>query len=368
MTDRHLLYIAGGGTGGHLMPALAMAEFSRKSWPELDIEFIGVERGLEAELLPKRKESVFLLKMHGISGAGLWQKARVLAWELPYSIYRIMKHWQSRRPDLVVGVGGYASVAAALAAALQRVPLVLYEQNAIAGMSNRYLARFCKKIMLGFSEAEKRLPKNKCIHTGNLVSHSISRLHWQPHNPPQLLVLGGSQGAAFLNSQLPKACRLLAEQGMHFTVAHIAGDQPAGVEAIRSAYQDAGIKAKVMGFHNQMPAFYDSGDLLIARGGAMTVSESAAAGLPCIFIPLPNAADYHQLRNADVLVKAGAATMLEQSEATPSRLANMIKSLMARPEVLDQMSRAAKLAVPDDTWKRQSTVLSEWLGATVVSA
>ncbi|MFQ5355944.1 MAG: undecaprenyldiphospho-muramoylpentapeptide beta-N-acetylglucosaminyltransferase [Mariprofundaceae bacterium] len=368
MTDRHLLYIAGGGTGGHLMPALAMAEFSRKSWPELDIEFIGVERGLEADILPKRKESVFLLKMHGISGAGLWQKLRVLAWELPYSTYRIMKHWQPRRPDLVVGVGGYASVAAALAAALQRIPLVLYEQNAIAGMSNRHLVRFCKKIMLGFSEADKLLPKNKCIHTGNLVSRSISGLHWQPHDPPQLLVLGGSQGASFFNSQLPRACRLLTEQGVRFTVAHIAGDQPAGIEAIRSAYQDAGIKAKVMGFHHQMPDFYASGDLLIARGGAMTVSEAAAAGLPCIFIPLPNAADFHQHRNADALVQAGAATMLEQSEATPAQLANMIKNYLARPEVLKQMSRAAKQAVPDDAWKQQSAVLSQWLGTTAVSA
>jgi UDP-N-acetylglucosamine--N-acetylmuramyl-(pentapeptide) pyrophosphoryl-undecaprenol N-acetylglucosamine transferase len=358
-----LLCIAGGGTGGHLIPALLMAEFSRQSWPGLDIEFIGVERGLETTLLPERKETALFLQMHGVSGAGLWQKLRVLAWELPSSIYRIMKHWRSCRPDLVVGVGGYASVAAALAAALQRIPLVLYEQNAVAGMSNRILARFSKKIMLGFAEAAERLPEDKCVYTGNLVSRAISRLQWKRHTPPCLLVLGGSQGAMFLNEQLPKACALLSAQGLKLKVMHIAGNRPEAIEATRAAYREAGVSAEVMGFHRQMQDFYAGGDLLIARSGAMTVSETAAAGMPCIYIPLPGAADHHQHRNAGVLVGIGAAVMLEQDEATPERIADTIATLLNHPEELEHMSRAAKQAMPADAWARQSTVLSRWLGA-----
>jgi len=364
MTGRRLLCIAGGGTGGHVMPALAMAERSRASWPALDVEFIGVERGLEAELLPRRGESVLLLRMHAISGAGFWQRISVFGWELPAAVCRISRHWwASRRPDLVVAVGGYASVAAALTAILLGIPLVLYEQNSVAGMVNRRLARFCRKIMLGFAEASGSLPKGKSIYTGNIVSGEISSVQRQPHDPPCLLVLGGSQGAMFLNSEVPKACRLLASQGYAFSIFHIAGERPGAIETIRAAYREANIKAEVTGFHYQMPSFYARGDLLIARSGAMTVSEAAAAGMPSIFIPLPGAADNHQFCNATALANAGGAVIVEQNRADPVKLANMIRDHLAHPDILERMSQRAREWAPVNAWERQSSVLSQWLGS-----
>lgn len=364
MTGRRLLCIAGGGTGGHVMPALVMAERSRASWPGLDVEFIGAERGLEAELLPGRGETVLLLRIHAVSGAGFWQRISVLGWELPAAVCRISWHWwSSRRPDLVVAVGGYASVAAALTAILLRIPLVLYEQNAVAGMVNRRLARFCRKIMLGFAEASKSLPEGKCIYTGNIVSGDISSVQRQPHDPPRLLVLGGSQGAMFLNSEVPRACRLLARKGYIFSVFHIAGERPGTIKAVRAAYREANIKAEVVGFHNQMSSFYAQGDLLIARSGAMTVSEAAAAGMPSIFIPLPGAADNHQYHNAKALARAGGASILEQGRADAIKLADVIRDHLAHPDILERMSQRARDWAPVNAWEQQSSVLSQWLGS-----
>jgi len=363
MSSRRLLCIAGGGTGGHVMPALTLAGKSRALWQELDVEFIGAERGLEAILLPERGESVLLLRMHSIAGAGLWQKIRVLGWELPAAIYRIRNHWQSRRPDLVVAVGGYASVAAALAAILLGIPLVLHEQNAIAGMVNRQLGRFCRKIMLGFAEAARNLPEGKCHYTGNVVSEAISSIKRQPHEPPCLLVLGGSQGATFLNSEVPVACQLLAKQGYAFTVFHIAGNRPGMVESVRANYREANIKAEVMGFHDNISAFYARGDLLIARSGAMTVCEAAAAGLPAIFIPLPGAADDHQLLNAMALATAGGAVIVEQGRADTVNLANTIRDHLTCRNILDRMSRCATNWAPTHAWEQQSALLSQWLDA-----
>ncbi|MDQ6971817.1 MAG: glycosyltransferase, partial [Mariprofundaceae bacterium] len=145
------LCIAGGGTGGHVFPALALADAARGRWSGLHVSFIGAERGLEARLLPERGEDVLLLTMHSVQGAGMAQKVRVLFWELPRAVLSIWAHWRSARPHLVVGVGGYASVAGVLAAVLRRIPVVLYEQNAIPGMVNRRLAPFCRSILVGFS-------------------------------------------------------------------------------------------------------------------------------------------------------------------------------------------------------------------------
>jgi len=361
MTARALLCIAGGGTGGHVMPALALADAARRRWTGLDVEFVGAERGLEARLLPERGEHVLLIAMHAFQGAGLRQKLRVLAWELPRAIWRIHRHWRNRRPRIVVGVGGYASVAGVAAAVLGRTPVVLYEQNAIPGMVNRRLATWCERIMLGFPEAAARLPANKCVVTGNIVDPDIAGIRWRQHNPPRLVILGGSQGAAVLNRAIPEACALLRRKGHAFTVTHVAGEGGSRIQEVRAAYGRADVPATVLGFCRDMPALYESADLMIARAGAMTVTEAAIIGLPALFIPLSHAADDHQRHNAAALTGCGAAEMLDEHQLSPSTLASRIEALMFDGARLLAMHKAARNAACPDAEARQLDVLAAWL-------
>ncbi|MES0370672.1 MAG: undecaprenyldiphospho-muramoylpentapeptide beta-N-acetylglucosaminyltransferase [Mariprofundaceae bacterium] len=358
MTTIPNLCIAGGGTGGHVMPALALADAARAAWPELKVTFIGAERGLEARLLPERGEDALLLTMHSVQGAGLGQKLRVLFWELPMAVLKVRKQWKNNRPHLVVGVGGYASVTGVLAALTSSIPVILYEQNAVPGLVNRKLTRFCKAIMLGFADAARLLPAGKTIITGNIVRESIAEVNWQSHTPPRLLILGGSQGAAFLNESVPAACGQLKEKGREFQVTHIAGKNESSIE---QAYRDAGIDADVLGFCNDMPNFYTSGDLMIARSGAMTVGEAAICGIPTIYVPLPHAADQHQYYNAKSIADQGAAIILEQKNSSVPELATQIEALLFDASRLNKMSQAAKTASYVNAKEKQLDALQSFL-------
>jgi len=358
------LCIAGGGTGGHVFPALALGDAVRRRWPGIAVSFIGAKRGLEAKLMPERGEQVFLLSMHSVQGAGLTQKLRVLAWELPCAVFSIIRQWSGNKPNLVVGVGGYASVAGVLAAFLSRIPVVLYEQNAVPGMVNRKLVRFCRRIMLGFAEAAGCLPVDKTDYTGNLVSAAIRGVRRKPAQPPHLIVLGGSQGAQVLNDNLPDACRLLRDAGREFRVTHVAGS--AGrVAPLVQAYRLAGVDAEVLDFCRDMPALYAGADLMLARSGAMTVCEAAAVGLPAIFVPLPHAADNHQYFNAASLVDAGGAMLIEQHAMSAGRLAGVLGELLFDAGRLEAMGHAARSAQPADSEQRILGVLAVWLEVAV---
>jgi len=355
------LCIAGGGTGGHVMPALALADAARERWPELHISFIGAERGLEARLLPERGESVMLLDMHGVKGAGLLQRLRVLCWELPKAVVAIRRQWKGQRPDLLVGVGGYASISGVAAALISRIPVVLYEQNAMPGLVNRTLARFCRSIMLGFSEATAHLSGGtRMSATGNIVREVVAETRWVPHQPPRLLVLGGSQGARVLNQTVPLACEALAYAGREFVVTHIAGNDEAATAA-REIYLRAGIQAEILSFCDDMPAFYASGSLMVARSGAMTVSEAAICGMPSLFVPLPHAADDHQRFNAESLASAGGAVVLDQASVTAASLAEAVEAHLFDESRLGEMSRAAQSWAPFDAKEKQLNVLAEFL-------
>lgn len=343
----NLLCIAGGGTGGHVFPALALADIARRHWPHLQVSFIGAERGLESRLLPERGEQALFLTMHSVQGAGAGQRLRVLLWELPRAVLRIWKYWRAARPKLVVGVGGYASVAGVVAAILRRIPVVLYEQNAVAGLVNRKLARFSQGVLLGFAEAADGLPQHKCSYIGNLVPQAIRDIRWQSHRPPRLLVLGGSQGAQFMNETVPAACQLLKRTGQSFTVTHVAGEAAGRVETIEGIYRNAGIDAEVIGFCRDMPGLYAKGDLMIARAGAMSVSEAAVVGMPAIFVPLPGAADNHQRHNADSLASCGAAILVDQKGCNADLLADEVEALLFDRGRLKAMSEASVRSVPE---------------------
>ncbi|GAV19532.1 UDP-N-acetylglucosamine--N-acetylmuramyl-(pentapeptide) pyrophosphoryl-undecaprenol N-acetylglucosamine transferase [Mariprofundus micogutta] len=361
MSRKPLLCIAGGGTGGHVMPALALADAARDRWPELQVSFIGAERGLEARLLPERGEQVLLLAMHGVKGAGLLQKLRVLLWELPKSVVSIRKAWKQQRPDLLVGVGGYASISGVAAALISRIPVVLYEQNAMPGLVNRTLSRFCKRIMLGFAEATAHLSGGtRMSATGNIVRQVIADVQWQAHAMPRLLVLGGSQGAQVLNQTVPLSCEMLVNEGREFEITHVAGNE-AAAKLAREIYQRAGLKAEVLPFCNDMPAFYASGSLMVARSGAMTVSEAAVCGMPTLFVPLPHAADDHQRFNAESLACVGGAVVLSQQELSAESLAATIDEHLFDEKKLAVMSRSAQAWAPFDASDKQLNVLAEFL-------
>lgn len=354
------LCIAGGGTGGHVFPALALADVARRRWPGLQVSFIGAERGLEAKLLPERGEQVLLLSMHSVQGAGMAQKLRVLFWELPRAVLGIWRTWRPARPHLVIGVGGYASVAGVIAAVMRRIPVVLYEQNAVPGMVNRRLARFCDAVMLGFAVAARHLPGISCEYTGNLVADPIRRTKRQAHELPHLIVLGGSQGAQVFNENLPAVCRLLHKAGHDFRVTHVAGASERATSLV-DAYAEAGVDAEVLDFCRDMPALYARADLMLARAGAMTVCESAAVGLPAIFVPLPHAADNHQYHNAQAVVAVGGAVLVEQRELDAAMLAGLIEELLFDEKRLSKMGEAARGAQPADSEARMLNILGRWL-------
>ncbi|MDQ6989330.1 MAG: undecaprenyldiphospho-muramoylpentapeptide beta-N-acetylglucosaminyltransferase [Mariprofundaceae bacterium] len=360
-----LICIAGGGTGGHVMPALALADAARAHWSHVEVSFIGAERGLEAKLLPERGEEVLLLAMHSIQGAGWLQRIRVLLWQLPCAVWRILMTWRlQRKPQVVVGVGGYASVAGVIAALLVRIPVVLYEQNAIPGLVNRLLYRFCRCMMLGFASAQQHLPQHaqKTVVTGNVIRQAIQDVTYQIPARPCLLVMGGSQGAMFLNQTVPLACVALAEQGLDFSVVHLVGAGDGRVDAVHEVYAQAAIQADVRHYCDDMPALFSQGSLMIARSGAMTVGEVAAVAMPAFFVPLPSAADQHQYYNALSLADVGAAEIIDQQTCTAATLAIQLKNTLFDAEKLQNMAKAAKNHAIVDASARQLQVLQTFVG------
>jgi len=344
------------------MPALALADAARARWPTLKVSFIGAERGLEATLLPERGEQVQLLAMHGVKGAGLVQRLRVLLWELPQAICSIRHKWKTERPDLLVGVGGYASISGVIAALISRIPVVLYEQNAMPGLVNRSLSRCCRCIMLGFAAANDHISQRvHSVVTGNVVREAIAATRWQAHTPARLLVLGGSQGALVLNQTVPQACQLLAREGRAFVVTHIVGADEAALQDVRAMYAQANFEAEVLPFCKDMAAFYASGNLMVARSGAMTVSEAACCGLPSLFVPLPHAADDHQRHNAETLAQAGAAMVLNQTSLNAESLAQYIDKHLFDATRLNDMSQAALGQAPYAAADKQLQVIAKYL-------
>ncbi len=358
--NRRRLCIAGGGTGGHVMPALAIADAVRQRWSHVSVDFIGAERGLEARLLPARGEQVQLLPMHALQGKGTFHQLRVLGWDVPRAVWHILRSWRDGKPDLLLGVGGYASVNGVLAALLARVPVVLYEQNAMPGMVNRRLAAYSQQVMLGFAAAAEHLPGAVVQVTGNIVRQDIAAVSCRPHIPPRLLVMGGSQGAHFLNEHVPLLCAALRRQGRVFSVHHLCGGGQQ-CAMVQQRYDEAGVNARVDAFCEDMADFYRQGDVLIARAGAMTVSEVLACHLPTIFIPLPSAADQHQHHNARQLEAADAALLLDQQTYDEQVWSMTLDNLLFDPMRLMRMRQLLQAITPENPREAQLAVLAPWL-------
>ena len=337
--------IMAGGTGGHVMPALAVAHELRAQGH--NVRWLGTAKGLEARTVPAAGIELFTLPVAGLRGTGA---LRYLS--APVGLLRALVQavglLRRLRPDAVLGLGGYASGPGGVAAFLLRRPLLIHEQNARPGLTNRLLARLAQRVLAGFPGV--RLAGRAAEFTGNPVRGELLDLPppgERLSTAPRLLVLGGSQGAQAINSVVPQALELLKQSGVPLPqVRHQAGRQHA--EGVASDYAARGVPATVDGFIDDMAAAYGAADLAICRAGALTVAELCAVGLGALLIPFPHAADDHQTANARYLAGAGAGVLLPQADLTPLRLAELLGSLLADPVRRLAMAEAARrLARPD---------------------
>lgn len=343
MTGAPILIMAG-GTGGHVFPALALARLLRASSHE--VIWLGTRTGLEARLVPPENIPIEWLSMSGLRGKGV-VTLLLAPFKLAWTIVQALGVMRRRRPGLVVGFGGFVTGPGGVAAWLMRRPLLIHEQNAIAGYSNRCLAHLARRVLTAFPDAFPAGIETRVV--GNPVRAEIVM---QP--PPalrfarregalRLLVVGGSLGAARLNTVVPFAVK---QSGLTLHVRHQAGER--GIEAARKAYAEAGVRAEVSPFIDDMAQAYADADLVICRAGALTISELAAVGVAAILVPFPAAVDDHQTYNAQYLVGEDAAVLIADRELTPERLSAELKSLCAgRGKLLAMAERARLVAKPD---------------------
>ena len=341
-----------GGTGGHIFPALAVAEELRRraqargeSKAACEILFLGTGRGLEDRIIPAAGFALCKIAAAGLKGIGGWRRVRNLL-VLPRSAYETAWLLREFRPDVVVGLGGYLAGPAMLLAALRDIPTLLIEPNAVPGFTNRVLAPMVRVAAVGFEETAE-LYGVKARVTGHAVRRAFASLTPKAHAAPfTVLVLGGSQGSKALNDCVLASLDLLAGASACPRIIHQTGERD--YNAVREAYQVRGLAAEVFAFIEDVPRAFERADLVISRAGATTVAELAVAGKAALLVPFPAATDQHQLANARALERAGAARVIEQKNLTPQRLVSEIGSLLAAPGQLVQMESAARtLSRPD---------------------
>lgn len=322
------ILIAGGGTGGHVIPGLAIARELRDQHVA-EVRFVGTARGLETKLVPENGFPLHLVRSGQLKNVSLATRARTML-DLPLGVLECLRLIRSFRPQVVVGVGGYASGPGMLAAVLLRVPTLAYEPNAVPGMTNRYLGRFVSAAAVNFAQTAPYF-RNAEV-TGVPVRPAIFAVPTRASTSPlRLLVTAGSQGARIFNQTVPKIAAELLATVPGLSIVHQAGSRHA--DSTRAAFAAAGAdpaRCRVEAFLHDMPSEYAAADLVLARAGS-TVAELCAAGRPSVLVPFAAAADDHQRKNAEVLAQAGAAEMVLEREATPDRLRAALQSLLLDP-------------------------------------
>jgi len=351
------LMIAGGGTGGHLFPGVAIAEELRARDPQAAIRFVGTARGIEARVLPELGEDLALIEVSGLKTVGVWGAIKGL-FRLPRALWQARRLVKQFAPDAVIGVGGYASGPVVLMARLRGIPTAICEQNSIPGLTNKILGKVVRAIFLSFEESRRFFKPRKVVLTGNPVRRDLLQRLLEPATSDQpadklhVLVCGGSLGAVAVNELAGKAlCTLAKEQPI--AIVHQTGDK--GLAATRELYAQAGVEAECSAFIKDMAAAYHRADLIIGRAGATTVAELAIAGKPAIFIPYPFAADDHQTINAREMANAGAALSFPQDTLTADKLVDALRPLLV-PAKREAMAAAMKaLAKP-----RAAAAVVDW--------
>lgn len=351
------MIVAGGGTGGHLFPGLAVAEHLRFGQGD-DVLFVGSVYGIESRVIPRTAFPFRALTVRGLRGRG-WRGVLQLVWQQPVAIWNAWRIVGEFGAQIIVGVGGYASFPIVFAAWLRRIPSVLLEQNARPGLANRVLSRIARRVCTTFPGAEAYLPAAKVVLTGNPV---------RPF-PPQavastggftILVFGGSQGARRINEAMSTAAPALAARIPGLRIVHQTGRDD--LERTQQHYRDGAIDAEVLSFIDDMGSAYARADLVICRAGATTLAELTALGKPSILVPYPFAADDHQRANAEVLVAGGAAVMVLDRELTADGLVAVVAELAADRTRLQTMGAAARKLGRPDAAERVVAICREVVG------
>jgi UDP-N-acetylglucosamine--N-acetylmuramyl-(pentapeptide) pyrophosphoryl-undecaprenol N-acetylglucosamine transferase len=343
------IVIAGGGTGGHLYPGIAVAREVLVRQPAATISFAGTANGIEARVMPREGFALDLIRSGGLKGKSVVDRARG-AMLIPLGLIDAWRIVSARRPDLVVGVGGYSSGPVVLVAAWRGVPTMLLEQNAVPGLTNRLLSRVVQAAAVSF-ESAKAFFGSKAFVSGNPVRPEFLDAAGPKESSldaavTRVLVFGGSQGAHAINVAMVEAAEELAVRGPHLRITHQTGERD--VEMVRAAYAHAGLAADVQPFLHDMGRQLGQADLVVCRAGATTLAEITAAGRAAILIPLPTATDDHQRKNAEALVAGGAADLLLQRDLTGAVLAERIVGLAGDRARRERMAAAARgLGRPD---------------------
>ena len=357
--------IAGGGTGGHLFPGIALAKALRKSDMTIEILFVGTKKGIESKVLPKegfKLKTVTSASLFGKKGLDKWVSWLKLAVGCVQSIVFLIRN----RPNLVVGVGGYVSVPLVFSAWLLRIPILIHEQNVFPGMANKLLGKIADKVAVSYKESKNFFSKKKVEVTGNMIDEKLC----QPKEgfPPTskkpfgILILGGSQGAHSINMAMVEALDLLSERKERLYITHQTGD--ADYENVKRKYSEKGFSANIMAFITDMPVRYRLASLVICRSGATTLAEVTAVGKVSTLIPFPYAANNHQEHNARVIETANAGEVILDKEVCGERLAKSIKKAMDQPETLVRMeSNSYRLGIRDGSEKVREICL-ELMSAT----
>jgi UDP-N-acetylglucosamine--N-acetylmuramyl-(pentapeptide) pyrophosphoryl-undecaprenol N-acetylglucosamine transferase len=345
------LMIAGGGTGGHIYPAIAIAREFLARDATRKVVFVGTERGLEKTIVPKAGFPLEFISVGGLKGKGGLDLIRNL-FRLPLGFIQAWKVISKHRPNIVLGVGGYSSGPVLTAAGMRRIPTIIHEANAFPGLTNRVLARFTTAVAVAFAEALPRMKRNDGVITGNPIRKEFFEVRnaasSQPRNP-RLLIFGGSQGSKILNEAMTGALLFLARLKDSLEIVHQTG--PNNLAPVQQAYkQSAFAHARVVPYLDPMVDEIAAADLVVSRAGAMTVGELSAAGRAAILVPFAAATNNHQELNARVVERAGGAVVITEKELSPERLAGAITEILGDPEKAARMGAASrKLGTPDAT-------------------
>lgn len=338
------LLLTGGGTGGHLFPAIATAEAMCKRCPGSEVLFVGTKRKMDKTSLEQYGFATKSIHSKGLKGKDIVSLLQGIA-ILPVSIIEAMIHIVRFKPDLVLGVGGYVTGPVVLAAKLLGKVTIIHEQNSIPGLANRKLGGLVTRICISLPGSEKYFDRTKTVLTGNPVRQAILDLSREkkqgnPGKQPTLLVLGGSLGAHRVNELVLEACAHPKLKGIK--VIHQTG--PKDVEMVKAAYTENNIEATVKAFFTDMAAIYKEADCLVSRAGATTLAELSVLGRPAILIPYPYAADNHQEKNAEYYVQAGGATLFIEKELHATELAESVSAILKNKETLKDMAKAMQSA------------------------
>ncbi len=330
------IVIAGGGTGGHVIPALAIAQQLKKQF-DAEVLFIGTARGIETRLVPQAGFPLELIQVGALKNVSLMTRAKTM-FDLPRAIAASSRMLSDFDPEVVIGVGGYASGPAMVAAIRRRLPTLAFEPNVVPGFANRMIARWVSVAAVHFEETCRYFPN--CRVTGVPVREAFFSIPSKAGGAPTLLVFGGSQGARAINQAMIESLGGLRDRVPGIHIIHQTGQRD--YDHVLAAYQQSGISGEVHKFIDDMPGTFGRADLLVCRSGASTVGEITAAGKPAIFVPFPAAADDHQNVNARALEQVGAAVVVEESNLGAAYLVDTIAALIGDARRLQSMSAAAR--------------------------